>query len=171
MASGEHQVFLHVRDPQRDRTLGQPHQHLTTSRSTYAQPGDVREGLPLPQVPAAQQPVLLQHEDQEGPLVRPNGRPKFYQVRKGQLEATATPYASRASTHPRRPHREGAVLHRHQTPPQRRHLPSIDASLTSAPTATASSTPPSTSTARQPPPPRTYAKEPPNTSTSSPSTH
>jgi hypothetical protein len=77
----------------------------------------------------------VQHEDQEGPLLvfmRPNGRPKFYQVRKGQLEATATPYASRASTHPRRPHREGAVLHRHQTPPQRRHLPSIDASLIGA---------------------------------------
>ena len=34
--------------------------------------------------------------------------------------------------HPRRPHREGEVLHRHQTPPQRRHLPSIDASLIGA---------------------------------------
>ena len=84
-------MFLHVRDPQRDRTLGQPHQHLTTSRSTYAQPGDVREGLPLPQVPAAQQPVLLQHmKTKKARSCTARAAQRSTQVRKGQLEATAT---------------------------------------------------------------------------------
>ena len=75
----------YARDQKHPRALGQQRHHQT-------QPGDVREGLPVPQVPAPHQPVLLQQgEDQAqlDPHERPGDRP-VRQVREAQLEIAAS---------------------------------------------------------------------------------
>ena len=126
----EHLLGAYARDPKHPRALGQHHHHQT-------QPGDVREGLSVPQVPAPHQPVLLQQgEDQAqlDPHERPGNRP-IRQVREAQLEAApstadSTMHTANAANDREPPQRaEGARMGPEKTPgePQDRGYGPTDA--------------------------------------------